>query len=70
MDALGRTAQPGADVRGLYIEHYTVESIIRPWDYFVPTYPEFTMPNDYKSQLSYQDLADLIAYLSSQDQLE
>lgn len=51
-------------------EHYTTESIIRPWDYFVPTYPEFTMPNDYKSQLSYQDLADLIAYLSSQDQLE
>lgn len=51
-------------------EHYTVESIIRPWDYFVSTYPEFTMPNDYKSQLSYQNLADLIAYLSSQDQLE
>lgn len=51
-------------------EHYAVESIIRPWDYFVATYPEFTMPDYYHMQLSYQNLADLIAYLASQDQLE
>lgn len=50
-------------------EQYIVESIIRPWDYFVPTYPEYTMPDFYKTQLSYQNLADLLAYLASQDQL-
>jgi mono/diheme cytochrome c family protein len=50
-------------------EQYTVESIILPWEYFVPTYPEYTMPNIYHEQLSYQDLADIVAYLNSQDQL-
>ena len=48
---------------------YTVESILLPWEYFVPTYPEYTMPDFYAEQLSYQDLADLIIYLESQDQL-
>lgn len=50
-------------------EQYMVESILRPWDYFVPTYPEYTMPDFYRTQLSYQNLADLVAYLASQDQL-
>jgi hypothetical protein len=54
---------------GYTFAHYTVESILRPWDYFVPTYPEFTMPDFYDTQLSYQNLADLVAYLESQDQL-
>ncbi len=48
---------------------YAVESILLPWDYFVATYPEYTMPDFYHEQLSYQDLADLITYLESQDQL-
>jgi hypothetical protein len=50
-------------------EQYAVESILLPWDYFVETYPQFTMPDFYPEQLSYQDLADLLAYLESQDQL-
>jgi mono/diheme cytochrome c family protein len=50
-------------------EQYTVESIILPWEYFVPTYPEYTMPDFYHEQLSYQDLADIVAYLGTQDQL-
>lgn len=48
---------------------YAVESIMLPWDYFVATYPEYTMPDFYHEQLSYQDLADLVTYLESQDQL-
>lgn len=48
---------------------YAVESIVLPWEYFVATYPEYTMPDFYHDQLSYQDLADLVIYLESQDQL-
>lgn len=50
-------------------ERYMVESIVHPWDYTVPGYPDFTMPNNFGERLSFQDLADLIAFLSSQDQL-
>lgn len=49
-------------------EHYIVESIVHPWDYTVPDYPEGTMPNNYGERLSYQNLADIIAYLFGQDQ--
>ena len=49
-------------------EHYAVESIIHPWDYTVEGYPANTMPNNFGDRLSYQDLADLISYLESQDQ--
>lgn len=48
---------------------YAAESILLPWEYFVATYPEYTMPDFYHEQLSYQDLADLLIYLESQDQL-
>jgi mono/diheme cytochrome c family protein len=50
-------------------EHYAVESIILPWEYTVEPFPEMTMPNIYHDQLGYQDLADIVAYLNSQDQL-
>jgi mono/diheme cytochrome c family protein len=50
-------------------EQYMVESIILPWEYTVEPFPEMTMPNIYHDQLGYQDLADLVAYLNSQDQL-
>ncbi|GAB4521267.1 MAG: hypothetical protein OHK0046_32440 [Anaerolineae bacterium] len=50
-------------------KQYMVESIIHPWDYTVPGYPEGTMPNNFGDRLSYQNLADLITYLESQDQL-
>lgn len=48
--------------------YYAVESIIHPLDYVVDGYGE-TMPQLYPDVLGYQDLADLIAYLESQDQL-
>lgn len=49
-------------------EQYMVESIVLPWAYTVPDYPEMAMPNNYGGRLSYQDLADIIAFLNSQDQ--
>ncbi|GAB4315355.1 MAG: hypothetical protein Kow00117_07350 [Phototrophicales bacterium] len=54
---------------GYTFERYIVESIIDPWAYTVDGYPENIMPNNFGDRLSYQNLADLIAYLSSQDQL-
>jgi hypothetical protein len=50
-------------------EQYMVESIVHPWEYTVPGYPENTMPNNYGDRLNYQNLADLITFLNSQDQL-
>ncbi len=47
---------------------YLVESIILPSDYVVPDYDD-VMPDFYASQLTTQQLADLVAYLESQDQL-
>lgn len=49
-------------------EEYLADSIIHPSDYVVPTYPDNVMPKDFGSKLTYQDLADLIAYLKTQDQ--
>ena len=47
---------------------YLVESIVQPTAYLVPDYAA-TMPDIYRSQLTVQQLADLVAYLDSQDQL-
>ena len=47
---------------------YSVESIVLPWDYHVPDYPLNTMPNNFGDRMSYQNLADILAYLESQDQ--
>lgn len=47
---------------------YLAESIIHPNAYVVPGYPEGVMPQNFGERLTYQDLADLIAYLASQDQ--
>jgi cytochrome c553 len=49
-------------------KQYAAESIILPWEYLAPDYAQ-VMPNNFGDRLSYQDLADLIAYLESQDQL-
>jgi hypothetical protein len=49
-------------------ERYIVESIVLPWDYTVPGYPDFTMPNNFGERLSFQDLVDIIAFLNGQDQ--
>ncbi|MCY4019396.1 MAG: hypothetical protein OXG39_08300 [Chloroflexi bacterium] len=47
---------------------YLVESIVRPMAYTIPDYAPL-MPDFYGSQLSTQHLADLVAFLDSQDQL-
>ena len=47
--------------------HYIVESVVLPWDYLVPDYSQ-VMPDNFGDRLNFQDLADLISYLESQDQ--
>ena len=47
---------------------YLVESIVQPAVYIVPDYAA-AMPGIYGNQLTAQQLADLVAYLDSQDQL-
>ncbi len=49
-------------------ERYIVESIVRPYDYHMPGYPEYIMPDNYGARLSYQNIADIVAYLFGQDQ--
>lgn len=46
-------------------EQYLFESIVNPNDYIVSGYAANIMPNNYASQLTDQDMADLIAYLLS-----
>ena len=47
---------------------FLVESIVRPMDYITPSYAA-VMPEFYGGQLTLQQLADLVAFLDSQDQL-
>jgi len=49
-------------------EHFMTESILLPNAYVPPEYSANMMPQNYGDRLSYQDLADLIIYLESQDQ--
>jgi len=48
-------------------EQYIADSIIHPSDYIVPNYTD-SMIKNFGQILTYQDLADLIAYLKTQDQ--
>ena len=50
-------------------EQYIIESIIHPDAYLADDFPVGMMPSIYPDQLGFQDLADLVAYLESQDQL-
>lgn len=47
---------------------FLVESIVRPMDYVTPDYAA-VMPEMYGGQLTIQQLADVVAFLDSQDQL-
>ena len=49
-------------------EQYIADSVIHPSDYVVPNYPDNVMPKNFGQLITYQDLADLIAYLKTQDQ--
>lgn len=60
-----------AAVQGLEIttgEQYLANAIIHPNDYTSPGYPAMVMPANFGDRLTYQQLADLVAYLRSQDQ--
>lgn len=49
---------------------YIAESIIHPNNYFAEGFDTpGIMPNNFGERLTYQDLADIIAYMESQDQL-
>lgn len=56
-------------LEGYDVRRYLVESIVRPNDYLVPPYGEGLMSSNYGSRLDLQQLADLVAFLESQDQL-
>lgn len=49
-------------------EQYLAESIIHPSAHIAPNYTDNLMPNNFGQLLTYQDLADLIAFLKTQDQ--
>lgn len=51
---------------GYTAEQYLVESIVAPGNYVVEGYNAGVMPGNYGSQLTLQDLADIIAYLQTQ----
>jgi len=55
-------------LEGYSVRQYLVESILHPNAYVVPGYGANIMPNAYGQRLDLQQLADLIAYLESQDQ--
>ena len=62
-----RLQQP--ELSGYTSTQYIVESIVRPNAYIPPGYLEGLMPAAYGSQLTAQQMADLVAYIESQDQL-
>lgn len=53
-------------LEGYTAEHYLIESIVLPGDYVVEGYNN-VMSSNFGERLTLQDLADLIAYLESQD---
>lgn len=56
-----------AALAGYSPEQYLAESIIHPSAYLVPGFADL-MPKDFGNRITYQQLADLIAYLATQDQ--
>ncbi len=51
-------------------EEYLAESIIHPGEFTVPNYTPGIMPTNFGDRMSYQQLADIIAFLMTQDQAE
>ena len=52
---------------GYTAEQYAAESITHPSVYLAPGFADL-MPKDFGDRITYQQLADLIAYLATQDQ--
>lgn len=53
---------------GYTAEQYLVEAIVAPNNYLASGYAAGVMPQNFGDRLAIQDLADLLAYLESQDQ--
>ncbi len=53
---------------GLTGEQFLANSIIHPGAYVSPGYPDGVMPQNFGDRLTYQNLADLIAYLKTHDE--
>jgi mono/diheme cytochrome c family protein len=49
-------------------EQYLIESIVLPNNYIAPGYAAGVMPQNFGERLTDQDMADMLAYLRSQDQ--
>lgn len=58
-----------AQFEGYSDVRYLVESILHPNDYVVEPYAPNLMPTNFGQRMDLQQLADLVAYLMSQDQL-
>ncbi|MDX2161885.1 MAG: c-type cytochrome [bacterium] len=64
-----RLADPAVQALGITDPlSYVVHSIVLPNEYISPGYPAGVMPQNFGDRLTYQDMADLVAYLQSQDQ--
>lgn len=61
-----RLQEPG--LQGYTGEQYLAESIIHPSVHIAPNYSDNLMPKNFGQILTYQDLADLVAFLKTQDQ--
>jgi hypothetical protein len=53
---------------GYSFEQYMVESIVLPNQYIVPDYVPNLMPDHFGTRLTIEQLADIVAFLGSQDQ--
>jgi len=53
---------------GYSFEQYIVESIVLPNQYVVPDYVPNLMPDHFGTRLTIEQLADIVAFLGSQDQ--
>jgi hypothetical protein len=52
---------------GYTLEHYLIESILVPNAYVAPGFAPNAMPQNFGQRITGQELADLVAYLASQD---
>lgn len=57
-----------SDFADYTFEQYIVESLVNPTAFVVPDYIA-TMPQNFGDRLNYQNLADIVAHLETQDQL-
>lgn len=62
---LDKLAADAAKANRGSVVQYTTESIVKPNAYVVPGFPPGVMPQNFATKLSKQQLADLVAFLTS-----